>query len=252
MTPTLFDRFEHRVSRLSRNLMNFWSTFEPWVISAIGGAIGALLLLPSKLGEILFKYRFDKEIETFKADQGAKLERLREQLGHLGDRGRRSNEMEFAAIREVWEKIGEAYLATHNCVANFIQYPDLNPLSAQELDGFLSTTGFSKEQCDQIRKAADHNDMYVKIITWRGIAHAAQANFDVNLLLRKQDALRSEFQSLIDLLRAAQVERELQFQHPQIPRKDWGNSVSKFFESGDRTLQDLAGNVNQRLFRNEP
>jgi hypothetical protein len=91
----------------------------------VGGAIGALLLLPSKLGEILFKYRFDKEIEGFKADQGAKLERLRERLNHLGDRGRRSNEMEFAAIREVWEKIVEAYVATHNCVANFIQYPDL-------------------------------------------------------------------------------------------------------------------------------
>jgi hypothetical protein len=65
------------------------------------------------------------------------------------------------------------------------------------------------------------------------------------------DALRSEFQSLVDLLRGAQVERELQFQHPQIPRKDWGNSVSNFFENGDRTLQELAGNVNRRLFRNE-
>lgn len=237
-------------------MTNLWSTFGPWVISAIGGGIGALLFLPSKLGEILFKYRFDREIESFKADQGTKLEKLREQLSHLGDRGRRSNEMEFAAIREVWEKIVEAYVATHSCVVNLIQYPDLNPLSAQELDGFLSTTGFSKEQCDQIRKASDHNDMYVKIITWRSIAHAAQVNFDVNLLLRKQrifmpDVLRAEFQSLIDLLRAAQVERELQFQHPNIPRNEWGNSVSKFFESGDRTLQELAGNVNRRLFRHE-
>ena len=98
--------------------------------------------------------------------------------------------------------------------------------------------------------------MYVKIIIWRSIAHAAQVNFDVNLLLRKQrvfmpDALRSEFQSLIDLLIAAQVERELQFQHPRIPRKDWGDSVSRFFESGDRTLQELAGNVNRRLFRHD-
>jgi hypothetical protein len=68
-------------------MTSFWNTFGPWIISAVGGAIGALLLLPSKLGEILFKYRFDKEIEGFKADQGAKLERLREQLNHLGDRG---------------------------------------------------------------------------------------------------------------------------------------------------------------------
>jgi hypothetical protein len=216
-----------------------------------------LFVLPSKLGEILFKYRFDREIEGFKAEQGSKLEKLREQLSHLGDRGRRSNELEFAAIREVWEKIMEAYEATRNCITNLIQYPDLNPLSSEELDGILSTTGFSRQQCDQIRKAKDHNDMYVKITTWRNIAHAAQANFDVSLLLRKQrifmpDALRSEFQLLIDLLIAAQVERELQFQHPHIPRRDWGNAVKTFFESGDRTLQELAGNVNRRLFRNEP
>lgn len=115
----------------------FWNTFGPWVISAVGGAIGAVLLLPSKLGEMLFKYRFDKEIEGFKADQGAKLEKLREQLGHLGDRGRRSNELEFAAIREVWDKTVEAHLATANCIASFVEYPDLTRLSPEELDGFL-------------------------------------------------------------------------------------------------------------------
>jgi hypothetical protein len=104
----------------------FWNTFGPWVISAVGGAIGAVLLLPSKLGEMLFKYRFDKEIEGFKADQGAKLEKLREQLGHLGDRGRRSNELEFAAIREVWDKTVEAHLTTANCIASFVEYPDFN------------------------------------------------------------------------------------------------------------------------------
>jgi hypothetical protein len=237
-------------------MTNLWNIVGPLFVSAIGGALGALLLYASRLGEILFKYRFDKEIEGFKADQGAKLERLREQLSHLGDRGRRSNEMEFAAIREVWEKIVEAYLATRNCITNLIEYPDLNRLGSEELDGFLSATGFSNEQCDQIRKAKDHNDMYIKIVTWRSIAHAAQANFDVNLLLGRQrifmpDALRSEFQSFIELLLGAQVERQLQFQNPQIPRKDWGNSISKFFESGDRALQELARNVNRRLFRNE-
>jgi hypothetical protein len=81
--------------------MDYWLTFWPWIVSALGGAIGAAVLLPTKVGEALIKFRFDKQIEGFKADQGAKLERLREQLGHLGDRGRRSNELEFAAIREM-------------------------------------------------------------------------------------------------------------------------------------------------------
>jgi hypothetical protein len=94
-----------------------------------------------------------------------------------------------------------------------IEYPDLSRMVPQELDAFLSTTGFSSEQNDQIAQAADHNDMYSKIVTWRSIADAGQRNFNANLLLRKQrifmpDSMRSEFQSLIDLLNQTQVERK--------------------------------------------
>ncbi|MHC2626071.1 hypothetical protein ACVIW2_008103 [Bradyrhizobium huanghuaihaiense] len=237
-------------------LAEIWDALGPWVVSAAGGAIGAATLLPTKLGESLFKYRFDKAIEGYKAEQGTKLERLREQLSHIGDRGKRSNEMEFTAIREVWEKTVEAYLATANCTTNYMEFPDLNRLPDEELDGFLSTTGFSKEQNDQIRTAADHNDMYAKIVTWRSIGEAGQKNFDVQLLLRKQrifmpGAIHAEFQSIVDMLRGAQVERKLQFQHPHIPRNEWGGAVSRFFEQGDTTLDRLADVANQRLFRNE-
>jgi hypothetical protein len=240
---------------------DYWSSISPWIVSSIGGAfggvIGAIALLPTKFGEALFKYRFDTAIEGYKAEQGTKLEKLREQLSHTSDRGKRSNEMEFASIRDVWEKTVEAFLATGDCTTNMIEYPDLNPLSVQDLEGFLSTTGFSKEQIDQIRDATDHNDMYVKIVTWRSIANAAQKNFEAELLLRKQrifmpDAVRTEFQSVLDLLRAAQVERKLQFQHPNIPRNEWGGNVMRFFKEGDPALAALAVLVNQRLFRHEP
>jgi len=54
------------------------------------------------------------------------------------------------------------------------------------LDGFLSTSGFSKKQIDQIEGAANHHDMYLKIMIWRSIANAGQKNFEAELLLRKQ------------------------------------------------------------------
>jgi hypothetical protein len=137
-----------------------------------------------------------------------------------------------------------------------MEYPDLNKLGQQELDAYLSTTGFSEGQNDQIRQATDHNDMYSKIVTWRSIADAGQQNFDAGLLLRKRrvfmpDSIRSEFQSVLDLLRGAQVERKLQFQHPHIPRNEWGGAVTKFFGEGDQAFDRLAQIVNARLFRNE-
>jgi hypothetical protein len=135
--------------------------------------------------------------------------------------------------------------------------PILTRLSPEELDGFLTTTGFSKEQCDQIRDAADHNDMYVKIVSWRFIAAAAVKIFDARLLLRKQrifmpEDLRAQFKGLIDLFSGAQVERQLQVQHPNIPRNQWGNAVSRFHQEGERSVEALAVSVNQRLFRHEP
>lgn len=50
-----------------------WAELYPWTIAAIGGAIGstltALLLLIPKFGEMFFKARFDRALETYKADQ---------------------------------------------------------------------------------------------------------------------------------------------------------------------------------------
>jgi len=81
---------------------------------------GAALLLPTKLGEAVFKYRFDKAVEAFRAEQGQALEKLRAQLAHLGDRGKRSNEMEFVAVQQVWDKVVEAFMATGASVSSLI------------------------------------------------------------------------------------------------------------------------------------
>jgi hypothetical protein len=69
-------------------MSEFWTAIYPWIVGAIGGLIGAAFLLPTKLGEAIFKYRFDKLIESYKAEQGRELEKLKEQLSHLDDRGK--------------------------------------------------------------------------------------------------------------------------------------------------------------------
>src|SRR5579872_6779534 len=148
-------------------LDGFWEIFEPWIVAGVGGFIGAALLLPTKLGEAVFKYRFDKAVEAFKSEQGQALEKLRAQLAHLGDRGKRSNEMEFTAIQQVWDKVVEAFMATGASIASMIQHPDLNKMSSDEIETYLGTTEFSKGQIEQIAQAADHNDMYVKVVIFR-------------------------------------------------------------------------------------
>src|SRR5882724_510692 len=114
--------------------MAVWDQIYPWFVAGIGGALGAALLLPTKLGEALIQFRINKllegfkseqsrELERLKAEQGRELERLKEQLNHLGDRGRRSNEMEFEAIETVWKAFVKAWLSANTCVGAMISIP---------------------------------------------------------------------------------------------------------------------------------
>jgi len=97
---------------------------------AMGGAFGLFMIaLSTKFGDKLIAFQFDKRLGVVKDAQNHEIEKLREQLSHLGDRGKRSNEMEFAAIKLVWDGFVEAYLATATCAMSFVEYPDFLRMS---------------------------------------------------------------------------------------------------------------------------
>jgi len=166
-------------------IADVWTAIYPWIVAGLGGFVGAALLLPTKLGEALFSYRLGKALEGYKADQNRELERLKEQLSHVGDRGKRSNEMEFSAIRLVWEKFVEAFLATNRGIAQLIESPDLRAMNEEEFETYLTATDFSDSQKQQLRKAPDRQKTYFDIITWRSIVRAQNENFDARLLAQK-------------------------------------------------------------------
>lgn len=235
-------------------MQGLWDALQPWVVSAAGGFLGALFLLPTQLGQALIKFRFDKMIEAAKAESSRDVERLREQLAHLSDRGKRSNELEFAAVQAVWEKVVEAGLSASTAAYSFLEFPDLRSLDHEELRSYLELSGFSQEQIIQVGQADDRNDAFTKVTIWRQIATARTDIFEANLLLKRQrifmpDGLRAQFQELIDLMNGAVVERKLNVQHPHIPRSEWGGAVLKFAKEFDSSFEALAKAVNLQLVR---
>lgn len=257
-------------------LADFWASIWPWIVSGAGGFIGAALLLPTKLGEAVFKFRLDKEIEGFKSEQAHKLEAfkservqeletfkasqtqtveiLKEQLNHLGDRGKRSNEMEYAAIQKVWEQFVEAYLATNTCIVNFTQIPDFARMTDEEFDSFLTTVDFSEQQKHQLRKSSDRIKTYSDICSWKLIVRAQHANFDARTLLRKQGifmptSLSEAFRSAIEVLVSAQVEQQMDHQHK---RSGIGyEKRSALLSIGEALFKETSALANKRLFREE-
>jgi len=111
---------------------------------AMGGALGLFLIaLPTKFGDKLIGHRFDKKLAAFKDAQDQQIEKLKEQLAHASDRGKRSNEREYEALSDIWGQFVDAFQATEQCVVQFIEHPDFTRMSDEEIDTFLNATDFS-------------------------------------------------------------------------------------------------------------
>src|SRR6185312_13827822 len=113
---------------------------------------------------VVFKHSLDTEIEQLKA-----------RLAHLGDRGVRSNQLEYAAIIAAWESFVDSNIATNQCAVAMISHADLSRMSDDEATMYLQSTEFSELQRQEIMTASDRNRAFVKTVELRQIAHAGNA-----------------------------------------------------------------------------
>jgi hypothetical protein len=146
-------------------VIEWFQAHWPHILSSIVATAATLGLSYRLFAERLFGHFFDrrlegfkaaraKELETFKHQQTQQIEHLRHernqeieqlkgQIGHLSDRGKHSNEREYTALSELWDKAVDLYFATNTCVISWIEHPQLNTMSDEELGEFLNTTEFT-------------------------------------------------------------------------------------------------------------
>lgn len=256
--------------------MPSWSEIYPWIVSGMGGAIGAALLLLPKWGEAMIQFRTGKLLEGFKAEQGRQLEgfkaeqgrelerlkaeqshgleRLKEQLNHLGDRGRRSNEMEFAAIETVWKAFVKAWLSTNTCVGAMIQIPDFGRMSDDEVKKLAASSGFSDRDQEALLRSADRTEDYVKLVSWKSVSEARRDIYQARLTLREQRIfmpaeITRQFSDVIERMSGVQVERQIALEHPGA--RDMSEVSDTWLIECVPVFEDMAVQANRRLFREE-
>jgi hypothetical protein len=198
-------------------------------------------------------FQFDKKLTDVKDAQNKEIERLKEQLSHLGDRGKRSNEMEFSAIRSVWEAFVEAWLSTNSAVIASIEVPDFAALSDEDIESIVTSDGLSSQEKKRLLDSNDKHKIYVRIMTWKLIARAGSEINTARLLLRKQrifmpKEIREKFDAGIDSMTKAFVGKKLQFQDPQNFK---GKSSIAYLENHMQLFEGVADAANERLFRDE-
>ncbi len=229
-----------------------------WLQTAIAAGAAAtafIVLLPTKLGEKYLGFHFNKKLADVKDAQNREIEKLKEQLAHFGDRGKRSNEMEFAAIKSVWESFVEAYLATTTCALAPVEYPDFSRMPDADKEAFISDSDISARDKDRLRNASDQNKEYVALINWQQIARAGREQHEARLLLRKQrifmpKELSDQYMEAIAKLAAVYIQRKLSFQNPG-SHDGFGGPIPEFLGSHEKMFDELSSKSNARLFRDE-
>jgi hypothetical protein len=235
------------------------SEIASWLLQTVAAAgvaaTGFIVLLPTKFGEKYLGFHFDRKLAELKDNQNQEIEKLKERLAHFGDRGKRSNEMEFAAIKLVWESFVEAYLSTTTCAIAAVEYPDFGRMSEAQKEAFISDSDISDSEKDRLRNASDQNKEYVAILNWQQIARAGREQHEARLLLRKQrifmpKELSEQFMAAIAKLTAVYVQRKLSFQNPG-SHDAFGGPIPEFLSSHEKMFDQLASLSNARLFRDE-
>jgi hypothetical protein len=237
-------------------MQEFLNAIYPWVISALGGVVGAVLILPTKLGEALVQYRVGRNLEAFKAQHAGELENIKAQLAHLGDRGKRSNEMEFQAIEKLWRAFVKAWLSTNTCLGQMFRVPMFAGMTDEELQSFAMGSGLNEEDGKALLSAADKQKKYVSIVSWHAVNAAGRDVYEARLTLREQrifmpPTITQEFSDAIEQMSGAQVERRLSLEHPEIRSYEFGEAQTKWMSDCKTVFEHLATTANARLFRDE-
>jgi hypothetical protein len=218
-----------------------------------GGVVLTFILARHWLVERLFGHYVELRLTNLKHEQNSQIEALKEQLAHLGDRGKRSNEREFEALSAVWDKFVEAFLSTMSCAISFLSHPDLERMTDDDLNSFLSTTELSEMQKTQVRQSTTKNRVYARIMSFRQIIKAGTDIYDARLLLRKNGIfippdLSNQISSAIESLSRAQTERYLDEQHSG--RSGFtGEATTALISNGNALFDELQASVRTRLLR---
>lgn len=230
-----------------------------WLLqTAIAAGIATtafVILLPTKFGEKYLSFRFDRKLAELKDNQDQKIEALKEQLSHFGDRGKRSNEREYESLSDIWGQFVDAFHSTEGCVTQFIEHPDFTRLTDEEIDSFLSATDFSEDQKQKFRSSSDKNEFYSRTIAWKNIAKAHNQIFEVRIALKKRgifvpEDLRRIYEEAIEFCSKAEIHEFVRFRHADSTMGP--DTPIKFFEGKDATFKRVMDATSARLLRTDP
>jgi hypothetical protein len=226
---------------------------EIFGLCVVANLVLGVIAVAFKLPEKLIDTAVSKRAAAIKHEYDAKLEGLRDRLALLSDRGKRSNELEYQAVRAAWEAFVDAYVQTMNTIVSWTSTLNLNDMSDEEVQETLGWIDYKPDLVKNVMDAVDRDKAYARIEQARRLDRAHTANFNAISIIRKQGifipkGLEVEFMTAMDVVQRGYATQFMRAQYPDSPPPPDTNSPN-LLSDGQRVLDDLKGLVRSHLLK---
>lgn len=238
-----------------------WGAIQPILtalgsFAAVGGGLVAIAYGVFKsFGEKWLNAKFEERLAVYKHEQQRELEQLRYKINTLMDRTVKLHQREFDVLPEAWGRLTDAFHATHPIGLGFHQYPDVNKLTADQLDDLLDERSpLAGWQKTELRSASDKTRYYADAISWHNLLKAEGALRDFHIYFSKNgifvpDDIKTKFVDLDDLMNGAVTERRFAMQYRDMPPKFEAGQL--LHTEGQERLKFLEKDVQRQLWSSQ-
>jgi hypothetical protein len=150
------------------------------VVAYGGGAVAIAFLFFRFLSKSWLENKFAQKLEQFKHQQALEIQRLRVEIDSMLSGVLKIQEKEFETLPEAWCKLDEAYGRVSALAAPLQQYPDLEHMTAVQLEEFLGGSELLESQKADVRNSTDRLKTYQDAIFWHKLHTVKKACADLH------------------------------------------------------------------------
>lgn len=220
------------------------------IIAYGGGSAAISYVLFQWLGKTWIENKFNERLEALRHQQALEVQRLRVEIDTMLSGTLKLQEREFTVLPEAWEKLDEVHLLVSGLVAPLQQYADVENMSADRLEEFLSNSDFLKSDINEILNASNKGKQYQEILFWARLNKARKAFAEFQIYVARKgiflpSELEEKFKKISDLLWSAVVSKQVGHQ-----AKDWkmqSEGWDKVREEVEPLYLDIKTYIHRRL-----
>lgn len=210
-----------------------------------GGGVAIAYVLFQYLGKKWIENKFSERMEQLRHEQAKELQRLRVEIDSLLSGAIKLQDKEFEALPEAWTLLDQAFGQVSGLVSPLQHYPDLDRLSRDKLEEFLSSSKLHETDKAEIRIAHKKTKAYQEMIFWYRLSEVRQSVSSLHSFVERNSIfmppdLKSKFEHATDELWSAMTSKEVghSAQDWKMQNEGWEN-VKKVVEPLRKEIQSI-------------